>query len=457
MVHTHHQGGNKPQKVELSAQIEPKPEADISARVHEGDVVTTSTAEGPMETAAAEDDSLRERVAVKAEEAVRDPLRDGTSKSGAELLGAAEHLGPENSNSKDDTAAEGRKSSLLSEEFTSTTPAPAASRAEAVLAVASDCAALASELGVGKAITEDNSKGAADESADVVLIETAEPESNAVTPEAGEANDITSPDKEAATGVTETISEVVREEPNSAAANKDAPVEEAALPFQKGNLVKVHPARGEVPPDGAAADDEDVPQISEEENIDSVTTGESAEECGTMNPVEAPPEQTHAEQLPEVTLKYPVIKVRLQFIPEIIVIEGNDEGLINQKPGRDDTEEIPEAAIDVLAQDFEPRATNPQEPSVDNSSIVKEEEIVATVFVSLCGGREESVSPSDEPVAGGVEEATAVQEICAKGEEEVASCEEPVEESGRGAPVMSEENPGPYEEDATGEAENTED
>lgn len=127
----------------------------------------------------------------------------------------------------------------------------AASCVEAVLAVASDCAVIASELGVGEAITEDNSKRAADKSADVVLIETAEPESNAVTPETGEANDITSLDKEAVTGVTETISEVVHEKPNSAAVNEDMPVKEAAVRFQNGNLVKVDLAHEEVTPDDA--------------------------------------------------------------------------------------------------------------------------------------------------------------------------------------------------------------
>lgn len=93
-------------------------------------------------------------------------------------------MGLEKSDSKDDTVAEGQTSEkTLAKEFTSTIPKAAASCVEAVLAVASDCAVIASELGVGEAITEDNSKGAADTSADVVLIETAEPESNAVTPE----------------------------------------------------------------------------------------------------------------------------------------------------------------------------------------------------------------------------------------------------------------------------------
>lgn len=144
-----------------------------------------------------------------------------------------------------------RERKPLAKEFTSTTPKAAASCVEAVLAVASDCAVIASELGVGEAITEDNSKGAADKSADVVLIETAEPESNAVTPETGEANDITSLDKEAVTGVTETISEVVHEKPNSAATNEDMPVKEAAVRFQNGNLVKVDLAHEEVTPDDA--------------------------------------------------------------------------------------------------------------------------------------------------------------------------------------------------------------
>lgn len=190
------------------------------------------------------EDTLSEHAISKAEELVRDPLKDETSTFRAEGL--------EKSDSKDDTVAEGQtREKTLAKEFTSTIPKAAARCVEAVLAVASDCAVIASELGVGEAITEDNSKGAADKSADVVLIETAEPESNAVTPETGKANDITSLDKEAVTGVTETISEVVHEKPNSAAANEDMPVKEAAVRFQNGNLVKVDLAHEEVTPDDA--------------------------------------------------------------------------------------------------------------------------------------------------------------------------------------------------------------
>ncbi|XP_030589454.1 breast carcinoma-amplified sequence 1 isoform X1 [Archocentrus centrarchus] len=453
VVHTDHQEGNKPGKVELSMQIEQKLEADISTQMDEGDVATANTAEELMETATTEEDSLSERAAVKAEEVVRDPLKDETSKFGAEPVEAAENLGPENSNSNDDTVSEGQKrEKYLSKEFTFTIPKAVASCVEAVLAVASDCAVLASELGVGKAITEDNSKGAGDKSADVVLIETAEPESNAVTPEAGEANDITSLDKEAVTGVTETISEVVHEKPNSAAANKDKPVKEAAFPFQTENLFKAEPDHEEVPPDDAAAV-EDVPPISEQENISPVTTNESAEECDSCpkaesNIVEAPSEYIHTE-VPEVILKSQVIKIKPQFIPEIIITEYNaevEEGMITEMEP-ETLEEIPEAAIDLLAQEFEPRATDPQEPELDNNSIVKEEEIIATVFVPLSGERGESLSPSDEPVsgemndevfsdeaktaAGGAEEDAAVRESSAKGEEEAASSEKPAEESDR--------------------------
>lgn len=62
-------------------------------------------------------------------------------------------------------------------------------------------------------------------------------------------------------------------------------------------------------------------------------------------------------------------------------------------------EVIPEAAIDLLSQEFKPVLTTPQESAEDNRSHVEEELITATVFAPFFGEQGARPTGSEEPVS----------------------------------------------------------
>lgn len=238
--------------------------------------------------------------------------------------------------------------------------------------------------------TGDNGEGAGDMSADVVLIETAEPENNAVASEAGEANGVPSLDKAPVTVVMETISGVVCEEPNPTPAYQDMPVEELSVPLVTEILVKVESGQK-----GVSV--EDVPAISEE-----------------FIPAEAPSNELIAIEEPlEDSLNSPDDEVKPESIPEVITTDENadvgedvkaDVGLepieeVEPSPiVEDDTDEIPETAIDALSLECELCAITPCEPAVNKGLPVGEEVITATTFVPLSGEQEARLTGPEEPI-----------------------------------------------------------
>lgn len=61
-------------------------------------------------------------------------------------------------------------------------------------------------------------------------------------------------------------------------------------------------------------------------------------------------------------------------------------------------EDIPEAAIDLLSQEFKPILTSPRQPAADNCSRVEEELVTATVFAPLFGQQGSIPTGPEEPV-----------------------------------------------------------
>ncbi|XP_044066613.1 breast carcinoma-amplified sequence 1 isoform X1 [Siniperca chuatsi] len=537
-----------------ATQTDRKSEADISTQTgdDDDDDDTTTNTEGPvkevvaMKTAATEEDSLNESASVIAEEVVEETANEepldnqmagiiieemiimknnvyenmvfraelvevteidhiknydpeGADVNGHEKtepeIAAEPESNPNKSIIEDEIVAEENNiEETVPLEVSSSLPKEVVDCVEAVFAAVSDTTDFAnvntSEPSVDEVITEDNGEGAGDMSAQVVLIETTEPESNAVNPEAGEAIGVPSLDKAPVTMMTETISEAVPEEPNPTPANQDMPVEELSVPLVTEILLKVESAHEEVTADDAAAA-EDVPAMSKEFIIvearsNKLITIEELPEDSLISPDEVKP-----ESIPEV-----ITTDENAEIGEDVIADVGPETVEEAEPSpvivKDDTEVIPEAAIDALSQEFELCAITPQEPAVDNGIPLEEEVIVATTYVPLSGEQEASlIIPADqietvaeemteeaiealsnefEAVPESVEEDTTVQESSIGGEvNRVASSEEPVEEKTEASedvlaqaesaetpkqnPVISEErvekNPSPFGEDAT--------
>lgn len=467
------------QKAEMSTQTDRKAEADISTQTgEEGDDNTTTNIAGPVEevVAATEEDQLNESVVI-AEEAVeemtdQEPRENQTAgiiieevvmeniiyenlvfrAERVEVTDNFEITHIENYNPEEERVQETepevaaepesiKEGEIAVEEthFEETVtleiaslPKVVADCVEVVFAAVSESTDFAvvntSEPSVDEVITEGNSEGARDIPADVVLIETPEPKTNAATPETQKANGVASLHEEPVTAMTEITSEVVCEEPDPPSAHKDMPEREHCVPLVPIIIIMKEYSYEGVTTDEAVAV-EYVSGMSEEAII-----------------VEAPSnELITTEELPQDALNAPVDEVKPESIPKVITLDEKTEvceGMTaDEEPEtveeaetrpvivKEDAEMIPEAAIDALSQYLElPEA--PQQPAVDSGSLFEEEVIAATTFVPLSGERQAEVS-----IPGGQIE-SAAKEM----NEEAVISEEPTEE-----------NPSPCEEDATTE------
>lgn len=262
--------------------------------------------------------------------------------------------------------------------------------------VVADCvevvfAAVSELCSVEEVITEDNDEGAGDMSADEVLIEIAEPESNAVTPEIGEANSVPSLDGEP---VMEKISEAVCEDSDPTPANQDMPVEELSLSLVTEIVVKVESAHEEVTADDAPTV-EDVPGKSE----DLIIVGGPSDELISI------------EELPEDTLNSLDDEAQPESIAEVITTDENievsedviadvgPETVEEAEPSpvivKYNAVETPEAAIEALSQELS--AITPPEPEVDSDIPLEEEVIAATKFEPLSAERDANLTIPEEP------------------------------------------------------------
>ncbi|TKS76633.1 hypothetical protein D9C73_010722 [Collichthys lucidus] len=247
----------------------------------------------------------------------------------------------------------------------------------AVFAADSDSAAVnTSQPRVAEVITKDNIEEARDVSSDAVLIKVAEPEYNAVTPEAGKANDPPSLDEKPVTMVAEAITEVVCEEPNPTSANR---VEELSDAVATQILVKEESAHEEVNAEDAVKVNDDassIELISFEELLEDILNSPDNE----------------VKCIPEVIATGETSTVG----EDVIVHEGTVE---EANPGivKDKTEMILEAAIDVLSLEFS--AITPQDPATDIDLHLEEEVIVATYFMPLSEGLDPGLTISEEPTA----------------------------------------------------------
>ncbi|GAA6216689.1 breast carcinoma-amplified sequence 1 isoform X1 [Lates japonicus] len=503
------EAGHPHQKAETSTQTDRKTEADISTQTGDDDD-TTVNSEGPVEvvviteSAKTEEDLLDESAITIAEEAVEEtantePSDNQTAEIIFEEVVVTEnnvyenimfraervevtdnfeisHCNPEEEsiNGPEDKmlVEENKSEETVPLEVSSSLPKVVADCVEAVFAAVSEStdytAVNTSEPqpeplpGADEVITEDNGEGAEDMSADVMLIETSEPEPNVVTPEAGEENGVPPLDEESVTTVMETISEAAHEETDPTPANHDTSVEEPPALLETEIVIMEESAHEVVTSDDTVAVG-DVPEISEQDPPANQDTSveelpallkteilikeESAHEEVTTDDAVAVgdvPEMSDQDKLSPETDKEPETADKSEPSPAII---------------SEDDEVIAEAAIDVLSQEFEPNATTPQEPAADNGSPVEEEVITVTVFVPLSGEQEISLTIPEDPVEETIipfkdqtaeemneeaiealsneietvpeslEEATTIQVSSTEEVDEVAISEEPLEES----------------------------
>lgn len=437
---------HKAAAISTSTQTDRKTKADISTQT--GDYDDETTTDGPveevvgMETAATEEDSLNESVVVIAEEVVEETADDEAFDSQTAGIIVEEvvitennvyenivfradrveitdnfeikHIKNSEEESVDETEPENAESNpnesivegeIVAEEnnveesvpleIYSSLPKVVADCVEVVFAAVSEfpyfAAVKPSEPSVEEVITEDNDEGAGDMSADEVLIEIAEPESNAVTPEIGEANSVPSLDDEP---VMEKISEDVCEDSDPTPANQDMPVEELSLSLVPEILVKVESAHEEVTTDDAPTV-EDVPGKSE----DLIIVGGPSDELISI------------EELPEDTLNSLDDEAQPESIAEVITTDENTEvsedaiadvgpeTVEEAEPSpvnvKDNAVETPEAAIEALSQELS--AIAPPEPEVDSDIPLEEEVIVATTFEPLSAEREANLTIPEEP------------------------------------------------------------
>lgn len=487
---------HKAAAISTSTQTDRKSEADISTQTDDYDDETTT--EGPAEavvtmgTEASGEDSLNESVVGIAEGVVEDeePFDDRTAGIVAEEVVIVENNVYDNivfraerveitdnfemnyitnseEESSDETEPENAESNsnessvegeIVAEghnaeetvplEISSSLPKVVADCVEAVFAAVSVvpyfAAVKPSDPSGDEAITEDSDEGAGDMSADGMLTETAEPESNAVTPEVGEANSVSFVDGEP---VDEEISEVVCEDYDSTPANGDRPEEQLSLPLVTEILVKVESAHEEVITDDAPTV-EDVPGKSEELTIME----------GPIN------ELISIEELPEDTLDPPDDEDKPSYLssPEVIPAEENTVVIGDVGPETvadtelspviviDDAVEIPEEAIEALSQELS--AFVPPESAVYGGIPLEEEVITATTFVPLSGELEASLTFPEEPHGTVSEEAYVelmealsnevladVPQTDSTGEPELSVQEELVEDSDAPADALMED------------------
>ncbi|XP_050927355.1 breast carcinoma-amplified sequence 1 isoform X1 [Lates calcarifer] len=392
------EAGHPHQRAETSTQTDRKTEADISTQTGDDDD-TTVNSEGPVEVVVitestkTEEDLLDESAITIAEEAIEETANTERSDNQTaeiiieevvvtennvyeNIMFRAErvevtdnfemsHCNPEEEsiNGPEDKilVEENKSEETVPLEVSSSLPKVVADCIEAVFAAVSESTDYTAintsepqpepQPGVDEVITEDNGEGAGDMSADVVLIETTEPEHNVVTPEAGEENGVPPLDEESVTTVMETISEAAHEETDPTPANHNTSVEEPPGLLETEIVIMEGSAHEEVTSDDAVVVG-DVPEMSDQDKLSPATDKE--------------PETADKSE------------------PSPVIISEDDV--------------IAEAAIDVLSQEFEPNATTPQEPAADNGSPVEEEVITVTVFVPLSEEQEISLTIPEDPV-----------------------------------------------------------
>lgn len=427
---------HKAEAISTSTQTERKTLADVSTQT--GDYDDETTTEGPveevvvMETAATEEDSLNESVVVMAEEVVEETADEEAFDNQTAGIIVEEVVIAENNvyenivfrahrveitdnfeinhikiweeESVDETEPENAESNpnesieegeIVAEENNVEESVPLEIYSSLPQVVA-DCvevvfAAVSELCSVEEVITEDNDEGAGDMSADEVLIEIAEPESNAVTPEIGEANSVPSLDGEP---VMEKISEVVCEDSDPTPANQDMPVEELSLSLVTEIVVKVESAHEEVTADDAPTV-EDGPGKSE----DLIIVGGLSDELISI------------EELPEDTLNSLGDEAQPESIAEVITtdenIEVSEDAIADVGPEtveeaepspvivKDNAVETPEAAIEALSQELS--AITPPEPEVDSDIPLEEEVVTATTYEPLSAERDANLTIPEEP------------------------------------------------------------
>ena len=253
-------------------------------------------------------------------------------------------------------------------------------------------------VAVDEATTDDNAEEAGDMSADVALTGTTGPEADVITPEPEEERGAPSLNEEV-TLVMETICEVAHEETNP--ENQDTSGEELPVLTETAIQVTEESAHVEVTSDDAVA-----PGTSDQDKPSPVTDDDPSEKCGEeeITTVQVSPSELLT------TVELPEDEVKPETSPEILNAEISEESTsdVGQETVDEsescppvvpeDDEVIPEAAIDVLAQDFAFTVTSPQEPEVDHENLVEEEVITATVFMPLSAEQGVSLTVPEEPV-----------------------------------------------------------
>ncbi|XP_049922134.1 breast carcinoma-amplified sequence 1 isoform X2 [Epinephelus moara] len=211
------------QKAEISTQTDSKMQADISTQTGEDDDDTTTNTEVPMEVVLERvvyEDIVFRAERVEVTEAKNYELKETEPENAAEPK-----YNPYKSIIDNEIVAEEDNiEETIPFEVSFSLPKVVADCVEAVFATASEsidfAAVNTSDPSADEVITEGNGEGPGDMAADGVLIETAEPESNAATPEARKGNGVPSLDEELETLVMEAISEVGCEESNVTPANQ---------------------------------------------------------------------------------------------------------------------------------------------------------------------------------------------------------------------------------------------
>lgn len=427
---------HKAEAISTSTQTERKTQADVSTQT--GDYDDETTTEGPveevvvMETAATEEDSLNESVVVMAEEVVEETADEEAFDNQTAGIIVEEVVIAENNvyenivfrahrveitdnfeinhikiweeESVDETEPENAESNpnesieegeIVAEENNVEESVPLEIYSSLPQVVA-DCvevvfAAVSELCSVEEVITEDNDEGAGDMSADEVLIEIAEPESNAVTPEIGEANSVPSLDGEP---VMEKISEVVCEDSDPTPANQDMPVEELSLSLVTEIVVKVESAH-----EGVTADDAPTVEDGPGKSEDLIIVGGLSDELISI------------EELPEDTLNSLGDEAQPESIAEVITtdenIEVSEDAIADVGPEtveeaepspvivKDNAVETPEAAIEALSQELS--AITPPEPEVDSDIPLEEEVVAATTYEPLYAERDANLTIPEEP------------------------------------------------------------
>lgn len=390
--------------ISTSMQTDRKSEADISTQTGDSDDETTAEAGFTMETDATGEDSLSESVVGIAEDeepfgiiteevviaennvydnvvfrAERVEMIDNFVMN--HILNSEEkdldETEPENAESNPNESSE--EGEIVAEENSDEETVPLEISSSLLKAVA-DCvgagfaavsvipyfAAVKSlDPSVDEAIPEDRDEGSRDISDDGMLIETAEPESDAVAHEVEEENGV----------------RFVDDGEDSTPGNGDSSEAQLSLPLVTEILVEVESTQEDVIADDAPIV-EDVPGRSEELAIVE----------GLFN------ELINIEELPEDSLDPPGHPPSSEVIPIVVIEDFGPDRVVEAGPSPvtviADAVEMPEEAIEALAQELS--AIVPPEPAVYIRIPLEEEVILATTFVPLSGELEARRTFSEE-------------------------------------------------------------